>query len=612
MEYFSKNLDPQEFTDAFYDSAVRQPWNAIRQLCGQEIEETTRSHDSIAGQAGQIAGTICDFMIISKLSGRAMGSIINARVDGVVLEAAAKMGVAGAIHSGIFTPSSSDRSLLLGRTENAVLGGITFGVMGGVAKGLEGRNLIGSSPLLAKSLNGALAGGFAGVPAAFGAALIRDNSLATVDELLSSVGHFAAFGAGFGALEHGLHKVTSSGKLNDGYYRAKWALQDGSVEAKRMTYSLLNRYNLRHPIQRAGDFILGSEVAADAVVPALTQANNPVLAFEKTFPEYLRRLSEFQRRYAEDPKFDPRRQQLIEAHTDFSHELLKIWHGTETRPGLAQLTDAQLATDTVPVARVEQIRRALSSSTRRNYSDPSPFEKALAELASNGEPCNFSNMSPADGFAYAKERFYGYDENAIATRMRMPIELRLIDHEYGTPVSWMPFEQTNRLPSLFHGSVSRSLDSIFVERALLPARELRLRGIEQTTGESALEAHPRRAISLTRDFVEAWAYHRHSPGYLADFPVVFGVSNAVTARAFPAGIAEPGELLINKLRVGQSLATRLGIRAPELTHIYVPDNRISWVRNMMNARRISGVNVMGFSELEPPKWNVSDTVPGDS
>src|SRR5207248_9107573 len=116
------------------------------------------------------------------------------------------------------------------------------------------------------------------------------------------------------------------------------------------------------------------------------------------------------------------------------------------------------------------------------------------------------------------------------------------------------------LPNLFHGSISHSLPSIFTERTMFSARELRLRGIAQIAGESASEEFPRRAVSLTKDFNEAWAYHRHSPDYLTSYPVVFGVSADIIPKAHSAGILEPGEILTDKLRLGQSLWTRLGLR----------------------------------------------------
>jgi hypothetical protein len=122
------------------------------------------------------------------------------------------------------------------------------------------------------------------------------------------------------------------------------------------------------------------------------------------------------------------------------------------------------------------------------------------------------------------------------------------------------------------------------------------------TGESANETFGRRDVSITRDFPEAWAYHRHSPARLFDYPVVLGISGAAASHAWPAGALEPGEILVKKLYLGESLWTRIGVKKPEITHIYVPDREVPSVNNQLQARRIRGVSVVGLSDLKPPKW----------
>jgi hypothetical protein len=66
---------------------------------------------------------------------------------------------------------------------------------------------------------------------------------------------------------------------------------------------------------------------------------------------------------------------------------------------------------------------------------------------------------------------------------------------------------------------------------------------------------------------------------------------------------EPGETLVNKVRIGNSLMTRLGLRQPELTHVFVPDSVVSRVMQQMARHRIDGVQVIGFSQMETPQWN---------
>jgi hypothetical protein len=79
----------------------------------------------------------------------------------------------------------------------------------------------------------------------------------------------------------------------------------------------------------------------------------------------------------------------------------------------------------------------------------------------------------------AKEQFFGYNESELTSRMAMPGELYYKKRDYSTPISWMPHAATEQLPNLFHCTVSSSLPSILAERDMLPARELRLRGMEQ-------------------------------------------------------------------------------------------------------------------------------------
>ncbi|HNM51198.1 MAG TPA: hypothetical protein PKN86_15895, partial [Candidatus Obscuribacter sp.] len=133
------------------------------------------------------------------------------------------------------------------------------------------------------------------------------------------------------------------------------------------------------------------------------------------------------------------------------------------------------------------------------------------------------------------------------------------------------------------------------------ARKMRLRGIQQLPGESANEQFGRRAISMTRDFSEAFCYHRHSPEVLTDFPVVFGISRDVTKRAWSAGSLEPGEILIDKLHLG-SIWQKLGLKKPDVTHIYVPDSQVPFVNLALARRRVSGVRVVGFNQMESPEW----------
>ncbi|MFA6556673.1 MAG: hypothetical protein WCT03_09610, partial [Candidatus Obscuribacterales bacterium] len=112
------------------------------------------------------------------------------------------------------------------------------------------------------------------------------------------------------------------------------------------------------------------------------------------------------------------------------------------------------------------------------------------------------------------------------------------------------------------------------------------------------------AISMTRNFSEAFAYHRHGHESLADFPVVFGISRDVVAgaKSWNAGMLEPGELLSNKLNIGVGLFEKLGLRKPDITHIFVPDVQVPAVNRALASNRIGGVRVVGFNDMDTPQW----------
>ena len=605
---FEDNLNPVDFARGFVDSALHQPLQAIAQLRGKEINTDAQKSQTLATKAGNMAGFILDFAIVARCSGAAITPMLGEAAE-TTLGAGTKMFVAGGLYGGVLTPSANDRSLLAGRSQNGLVNAATFAVMGGVGKALEGTELLGGKTLLPRVINNAIGGGAGGVVEAYGSVYFAQHRRAGLGEVVRSAGEYAAMGAGFGAFDYGLGKgVERAAKMpavENTYWRARSAIRDGSTEAKRMTYATLNKYDMRHPLQRIGDAIYGTDMTSEVPGPALTAANNPVTAFEKTVPQYfkeIQRLEEIPPRSVEGAEAYEKMQ---EVQTDFAYNLLTMWHGTADTPGIATHTDAELATADTPAERVAQIRQALTQSAKKEYPSASPLTTALANLAGVDVPDghNYFEIADVGNLARAKEKFFNYDEQELSKHMAMPGELYSLKRSYGLPVDWKPFEATDQLPNFFHGTVSTSLPSLFTERALLSSREMRLRGIAQLTGESALETFPRRAVSMTTDFNEAWAYHRHSPSSLTDFPVILGISSKVSARAWPAGLLEPGETLVDKVRVGDSLMTKMGLRPVEMTHIYVPDSMVNRLLQQMARYRVQGLQVVGLNELQAPQWN---------
>lgn len=587
-----------DFAHGLYDTAIQQPIDGVRQLFGAHVDQHDESNSSLAYKAGGMAGFILDFTALHKVTGGAATKLMGEPATGIFASEAARtatsMGVSGGIYGGLFTPSSESKGLLQGRLETAAVNGATFATMGGAGKLLENAKFLGENQLISRVGSNAIAGGAGGLVSTIGNTYFTQHRMATASELAMGAGEFALFGAGFGALDVGINKISNSNAVRGKYYDVKSTLQDTAQQAKTKTYSLLDKHDLRHPVARVGDVLTGSKAALDNIPrPTLTAENNPIVAIEREIPKIYDSFEGIDAKY-EAVDRSQRRQVFEEQKNksiEFGEQLLKWWHGTATEPGIKQFTDQELATSTIPVERVAQIRKAFSTQGRE-------LDEPIAELF--GRQSTDAN-SVANGIEYAKERFFGYDETALSKKMSMPREHWVKDREGLSPMSWMPFEPTDQLPNLFHGTVSSSLPGVFAERGLLPSAEIRLGGMTHA-GEAATHDYGRRAISVTRDFNEGWGYHRHSPLSLDSYPVVFGISADVVPKLRTAGMLEPGEQLVDRLKIGSSLSTRLGLKSPEITHIYVPDSKISEVSKMLDAYRIKGVSVVGVDEMPKPNW----------
>lgn len=400
--------------------------------------------------------------------------------------------------------------------------------------------------------------------------------------------------------------VWNSNKVQHAYWSVRGNTREGLEAARQATYAFLNKHDLTHPLKR---FNPPKEVPV--VKPVLTAENNPVTAFEKALPEYFQRIQKGEDAYeanATGNRYDVYRE-MQQVRGDFAAKLMEVWHGKDGKPGFKHYTDAELATETTTVERVAQIRNALQQQAHdKNHVDK--LTDALVELAPKELAENLRYDSYAmDGIELGREKFYGYDSTALTGKMGLPeMHFHRDRHNYITPHDWMPYDATPLLANLFHGTMSNSLKSVMREGKILPSRELRLRGLEQSAGESAGQEHPRWNVSITREFAEAYGYHRTSPQFLTEFPVVYGISKSVAPRVRSAGAAEPGELLIPSMGLGHNLLTRLGLRNPDVTHMYVPDAEVQNVIQQLSANRVKGVKVVGFNQMPEPKWHPEPTV----
>lgn len=428
----------------------------------------------------------------------------------------------------------------------------------------------------------------------YGGMRVRPEQLPRVERFLRN--------GDFKQLNQGLQPTALERLASRIYWESRWKLSEGALEAKRLTYSVLNQLNMRHPLQRLGDAWYGTESGIIEKPPELTPETHPLKSFSADLNRFYADIRANNEKFENCSSYKEQHEILKQQRairTDFAYKLLHIWHGSETSPGMSRHSDAELATEHLPASRVAQIRAALMLQANGGE-----LSRALAELApESSKDLPIDAIDLHDGIAGAKEKFFGYDELALQKLMSMPGLNHYKDHDPNTPADWCPSEPSPLLSHFYHGSVSNSLSSILTERGMLPGAELRLRGIEQSTGETALST-PKYAISLTRDFNEAWAYHRHSPAYLTGFPVIYGTGRQTASKARSAGCAEPGELLVDHLRLGRSsLLTRIGLLSPDITNIYVPDGQVTKVEAQLKAKRVPGVQVIGLGQLKAPKWS---------
>ncbi len=376
----AKQLDPVDLAEGLYEGVIGQPIKAIKQACGAKIEVNDHSNDSLALKAGMLAGTAIDFAVLSRLSDGLLNKRLGKSANSL-LGSTVKMALTGGIYGTLLTPSSSERSLLEGRLENGVVYASSLAVMGGGARALEKNSLLGGKSLLIKSTRSAIAGGLSGIPAAYSSVYFNDKRVADIGEVTGFIAQNAAFGAAFGAADHGLGKVAKAPAVREAYFNAKWDLNNKLTEARRTTYKTLDSVGMRHPMQRIGDLVHGitDTTTSDTVVkPKLTEQNNPTAKFERSVGIFVRDMELNEEQYSG-------RNQIVEGtggkkldgyelfrqreqiHASFARDLLEIWHGTRDTPGIKNHTDEELATPNTPPERVAELRRVLGETIHHYY-----------------------------------------------------------------------------------------------------------------------------------------------------------------------------------------------------------------------------------------------------
>lgn len=602
--------NPIDFGQGFYQGTIGKPAEALGQLAGIKADNKTKDRpETVATKAGVMAGQIVDFSILALATHGALKPLLKESINQTV-GTSAKMFAAGAIDGGLLTSSSEQKSLLRGRLENGLVGGATFAFMGGAGKALEGVNLV-ENAVVSKVAGNVLSGAGGGVVSAFGNAFTQEHRLAHGDEIISSAAQYAAFSLGFHALGEGASKLVEQPKVSSAIYNTKWELGKGALEVKRQSYVALDALNMRHPLYRLGDLVYGSP-KVELPKPPITAENHPITAFEQRYQSYIDRMLKAEENYLTAPRGEKHDafQAINEVKADFASDLMGVYRGSSDRPGILAFSDKELAQASGglhTVERITAIRQALEAPMKpAAYGEQSAFEQAMAALGKGELESVRDPFELTVGLDSARQKFYKYDEHELIKKLALGSPYHEISREPQTPISWMPFEPTATLANLFHCTTSRSLANIFEERAMLSSKEMREKAIKQVAGESANEQFPRRAVSMTRDFSVAFCYSRHGPTYLADFPAIFGISRDVTSRAWSAGFTERGEILIDRLKLGTGWLQKLGLKKPEITHLYVPDAQVPFVSQSLAAHRIKGVNVVGLNHIDTPVWKPAE------
>lgn len=233
--------NPGNFVEGCFNGLIGNPWHAIVQLkngsTSQHADAT--ANNTVASKAGEMLGTVADFVVLSKAADLIPG--VSALAE-TALGSGVKLGAIGGLYGGFLTPTNG-QNLVSDRFKSAITGGLTFGVMGGVAR------YIAPAPEVANSLAtqikiGSISGAFGGFAGALGTSALN-RQMESPTQILSTVAYNAAFGALFGVGGHFVDTVTS--KLGNSYQRPDVPQELGSVTMSSSDSTPILKFNTDQP-----------------------------------------------------------------------------------------------------------------------------------------------------------------------------------------------------------------------------------------------------------------------------------------------------------------------------------------------------------------------------
>jgi predicted GH43/DUF377 family glycosyl hydrolase len=204
-----------DFAKEFAESSLVTPLNGLIQLADKvpgvhlkEVEyQGATDKNSIAAEAGHIAGFVADLTVLSVATKGASKSLLGRAgvVESSFTASAIQMGAAGALYGGVFTPTQGN-NFGADRLKQAALQGGTMAALGLTSRAFQGVTIFDNS-LLNKVAVNSFSGGIVGGANAIATERLLSGRWATAKQIGDQALSFGLFGAAFGALDYGLTRA---------------------------------------------------------------------------------------------------------------------------------------------------------------------------------------------------------------------------------------------------------------------------------------------------------------------------------------------------------------------------------------------------------------------
>lgn len=207
-----------DFGRGFVNALIENPVNGLAQIANRtglvdlpelDIVDEPKSGAPVA--IGSLAGGITLFFGLNMAGGKLLGDLGGRGLAGTALRA----GITGAVFEGALKPTDpGSKSFWMDRATNGLVGATTFAGMAATGYGLNRTGLFAvpeARTLMGSISYGALSGAGGGLAHAQADAIFKQGrAMPTLDALKTDLTTFTAFGAGFGAMGFGYHRLSST------------------------------------------------------------------------------------------------------------------------------------------------------------------------------------------------------------------------------------------------------------------------------------------------------------------------------------------------------------------------------------------------------------------